>query len=172
MKKTLLLLLLNTNLYGQPYCKNCQSWFHTSTTDTSIKHWVWTLPNSSWSFASNPDSIYVLLNIGTTGGTLKVKGLNNQYCAGAIRQTNISVTQTVTPTIHISVNTNHLFSQTHTNGGGSPKYKWIKDGAVRDSIHSSWKDNNWFTGSMVVCVMKSSVVCTTQNPVTSNTIVE
>ena len=76
---------------------------------------------------------------------------------------------TANPTVAVCIGTTVTYSATITNGGTTPTYQWIKNGAnVGTNSNTYTYTPNY--GDSVRCVMTCSPVCASQTIVSSNTI--
>ncbi|MEI8280533.1 MAG: T9SS type A sorting domain-containing protein [Bacteroidota bacterium] len=131
------------------------------------------------------------VNVGTNSTTYTYTPANgdsircviskNDACAGIITASsntiNMIVNPTVTPTISISPNPNDTvcastsvtYTATITNGGTTPTYQWIKDGANvgTSSTTYTYTPNNL---DSIRCVLTSNATCASPTTVSSNTI--
>ncbi len=132
-------------------------------------------------------------NVGTNSSTYNSSSLNNndvvkcvmtsnEGCVTGSPATSNSVTMTINPVYAVSVSiaaspgnticsgTGVTFTATPVNGGSSPSYQWKKNGSVAGTNSPTYSDVSLNTGDVVLCILTSSLGCTSGNPASSNQI--
>jgi len=152
----------------------------TSVTFTAIPINGGTSPSFQWKVnginagTDNPTYSYIPAN----GDLVSCVLTSNAACTSGNPATSNSITMTVNPlqvvsvTIAASANpvcagTTVTYMATPTNGGTSPSYQWKVNGVnvgTNNPVYSYTPVNN----DVVTCLLTSNVICTSNNPATSN----
>jgi len=83
----------------------------------------------------------------------------------------VSATIAANPSGAICPGTSVLFTATPVNGGTTPVYQWLLNGAPVGTGGSTYTNATLASGDQVRVVLTSSLRCTSGNPATSNTLV-
>lgn len=116
----------------------------------------------------------------TTAGTYTVvatdatSGCSSNMNGNAV----VSITATVIPSISVNVSpsnticsgTNVTFSATPTNGGTTPIYQWMLNGANVGTNQDNYSNISLADGDVVVCTFTSNATCVVPTTATSNSI--
>ena len=130
------------------------------------------------------------INAGTNSSAFSYTPFNNDLvscilypsslCPVPLTATSNTITMQVSPSlvVAISIDADHnpcctgslvTFTATPTNGGAAPGYQWKVNG-INAGTNSSVFSHAPVNGDNVSCILTSSYLCPTTNPVTSNTI--
>ncbi|MBN8696909.1 MAG: T9SS type A sorting domain-containing protein, partial [Bacteroidetes bacterium] len=130
-------------------------------------------------------------NVGTNSTTFTSSTLNNSDVVTCVMTSNLpcvagspatsnSVTMTVspnvTPSVTVSANpgtticsgTNVTFTATPTNGGTTPSYQWLLNGAPIGTNSSTFSNSGLTNGNTIACVLTSNESCLTSSTATSS----
>lgn len=106
---------------------------------------------------------------------------SNASCASIPTATSnpitIVVSAGVTPTITITTSTTSIctgtsvtFTSSITNGGTSPSYQWLINGANAGTNSPTFTSSALVNNNVVTCMMTSNAVCTSSTTATSNSV--
>lgn len=130
---------------------------------------------------ANSGSIPVTYPCNLPNGTgYKLKVVSSSPVAESNPTGNLSINQTVTPSIQISatsggnfcLGTTPIFYASILNGGGVPSYQWQVNGVNANSnlTLNTFTSNSLATGDVVTCILTSNATCATSPIVVSNPI--
>jgi len=106
---------------------------------------------------------------------------SNAGCAAPVNATSNSITMGVSsalsPSISITASQNNIcpgtnitFTATPTNGGGSPAYQWLLNGAGTGVNSATFASSTLSNGDVISCRLISNAACLTAPDATSNSI--
>ena len=129
-------------------------------------------------------------NVGTNSSTFTSSTITNGQIVTCVMTSNlacvipltatsggitITVSSPVTPSVTISASTTTIcaggsitFTATPTNGGTTPAYQWLIDGANAGTNSSTYTTTSLTNGQVVTCVLTSNAGCLTTTTATSN----
>ncbi len=117
------------------------------------------------------------------GDVVTCEMISSEVCVSKQRDTsnaiNMTVNPNLTPDVTIAVTPNDTicagttvtFTATPTNGGTSPSYQWVVNGATVGFNSNTLTTNSIPDGAVVYCVLTSSETCVTKSSDTSNSII-
>jgi len=103
---------------------------------------------------------------------------SNAFCANPVTVASNSDTMTVSPIVTptIAINGNNVicpnsstsFTAVISNGGNSPIYQWLVDGANTGGNSNTFTSSSLTNGQIITCSLTSNATCTNPSTVTSN----
>jgi uncharacterized protein YjdB len=138
--------------------------------DSAATSYSWTLP---YGWTGHSDSASITAIPAATGGTISVTADN--ACGSSAPETlTVTANATVTPTVSISAvggnsicaGTPVTFNATVTDSGAVPTYTWRLNGSLVGT-GLSYSNSSLNQGDSITLSMTSSLVCTTQQTVSS-----
>ncbi len=153
------------------------------------------LSNSSGSFASGtvqlpgsitpgtPNSITGIVPPGQTAGStyrVRIISADATPVISANNGNNITITNSVTPSVSIAITTGAnpsctgsgiMFTATPVNGGASPGFQWRKNGIdIPGEIGAAYTTSTLVTGDVISCRLITSLSCVTASSALSNSL--
>ncbi|NVO21347.1 MAG: hypothetical protein HXX13_16720, partial [Bacteroidetes bacterium] len=144
-----------------------------------------TIPSYQWKLNGT--------NVGTNSNTYSTTSLANNDVVSCVLTSNASciagnpatsnlITITVNPNLPVSVSiaasasticsgSSVTFTATPANGGSTPAYQWLLNGANVGSSSATYTTSSLANGDAVTCILTSSIGCSTGNPATSNSLI-
>ncbi|MDP1622165.1 MAG: FISUMP domain-containing protein [Bacteroidales bacterium] len=138
----------------------------------------WYLSGSSVSGATNATYSYVPVNNDLITCVLT----SNEICPTGNPATSNTVTMTVNPLYQVSITivasatevcagTSVTYTATPANGGTTPMYQWLVNGAIVPGATNTTYSYVPVSGDVITCTLTSNDVCSTGSPATSNTLI-
>ena len=162
---------------GNTICAGTNVTFTASPTNGGTPIYQWKLNGNNVGSNSTTYQNSTLAN----GDVITCVMTSSVVCTSINPVTSNPITMTVNPIVTPSVSiaaspgnticpgTNVTFTATPTNGG-IPAYQWKLNGNSVGTNSSTYQNSTLANGDVVTCVMTSSLVCTSINPVTSNAV--
>jgi len=117
----------------------------------------------------------------TDGDTIKCIITSSLTCVTVSTDTSntLSISVGFTPTANVSISASAnpictgdtvIFTATPTNGGGSPAYQWQVNAVNVGANSTTYSSSTLIDGTVVTCIMTSSLACILGSPATSNAV--
>jgi hypothetical protein len=147
---------------------------YTTLSAVGADSYSWNLP-SGWSIATGAGMDSITATSDTTSGTISVAAVNACGTSAASTPLTVSVAPVLIPAIGITANpgtqicagTPVIFTALDTNGGSTPSYQWIKNGANVGTNTSTYTDNGIVAGDQISVKLTSNAICASSSTATS-----